>query len=160
MQGSKQLSMYIRVKYKLSQGGIIGSPLHASPAHKRPSLASTLHHTTTTTPPFHPGCSRGAAGAPLQAARPPHRDATVVRPRRRHRRPAAALDRRCRPQAAPEHLAAGRYLPWPSLPLPVLCPVGLRKMAVGRWIADQRSRLLPAQFDFSEKLLSPGQFYV
>ena len=128
------------------------------PAIKSPPLGSTQHHTTSTTPspsPRSPGAAEEELGAPLRAARPPRHAAAAAHRRRRHRRPAAAPTTLRHHRAAPEPLAAGRCLPGRSLSLPVLCPVGLRKMAVGRRSRDQRPWLVPARFDFLLKLLSP-----
>ena len=128
--------------------------------YKKPPLAAAPHHTTPPPLPHLTRSRRRAAGARNRAARPPRCDAAVVRLRRRHRHPGVAPTTLPHPQAAPEPLAAGRCLPWPSLPLPVTCPVGLEKKVVGRRSVDQRPRLIPACFESLRKLLSPGQFYV
>ena len=114
------------------------------------SYKSRLRPTSSTTPPPHLSPSprsqpKETPGAPFRAARPPSHAAATDRLRRRHRHLGASPSTLPQPQAAPESLAAGRCLPWPSLPLPVPCPVGLEKTAVSRRSVDQRPQLFPAQ---------------
>ena len=127
----------------------------AAPAYKTPPLASTRHHTTSTTPSLHLEATEeqpelnsephgrhvvppqrtisGDASGALTLPRPPAADPS---PRRRPSPPAGSL---------PGHSPS-------SLPLSVLRSVGRKRTAVRRRSVDQRPQLFPACFETSEEI--------